>query len=131
MIRLFKNAEIAAAGQKELTRADVLVEDGKIARVAPGIEAPAGSELVDCAGKILLPGLFDLHVHLREPGRNDKESIRTGTEAAINGGVTGLVAMPNTSPAIDSGGLVRSVLDISSKSARIPIQVAGAITKGR
>jgi dihydroorotase len=131
MIRLFKDAEIAAAGQSDLTRTDVLVEDGKISCVAPGIDAPEGAEIIDCAGKILLPGLFDLHVHLREPGRNDKESIHTGTEAAINGGVTGVVAMPNTSPAIDSGGLVRSVLDIASKSARIPVQVAGSITKGR
>ena len=72
-----------------------------------------------------------MHVHLREPGRNDKETIHTGTEAAINGGVTGVVAMPNTTPAIDSGGLVRSVLDIAGKSARIPVQVAGCITKGR
>ena len=131
MTRLFKNAQIAAAGQRDLSDGDVLVEDGKIVRVGPGIEAPEGAEVIDCTGKILLPGLFDVHVHLREPGRNDKESIGTGTEAAINGGVTGVVAMPNTTPAIDSGGLVRSVLDIASKSARIPVHVAGAITKGR
>jgi len=131
MTRLFKNAQIAAADQKELVSGDVLVENGKIARVGVGIDAPEGTEEVDCSGKILLPGLFDMHVHLREPGRNDKESIRTGTEAAINGGVTGVVAMPNTSPAIDSGGLVRSILDIASKTARIPVQVAGTITKGR
>ena len=129
-MRLFKNAEIAAAGQNGLSKADVLVEDGKIARVEPQIDAPDGAEVIDCSGKVLLPGMFDAHVHLREPGRNDKETIRTGTEAAINGGVTGLVAMPNTSPAIDSGGLVRSILDIASKSARIPVHVAGAITKG-
>ncbi|MFT4547739.1 MAG: dihydroorotase [Verrucomicrobiales bacterium] len=131
MIRLFKNAEIAAAGQIGLTHADVLVADGKISQVASGIDAPQGAEVIDCRGKILLPGLFDMHVHLREPGRNDKESIHTGTEAAIKGGITAVVAMPNTSPAIDSGGLVRSVLDIASKTARIPVHVAGAITKGR
>lgn len=129
-MRLFKNAQIAAAGQKQLTTADVLVEAGKISQVAAGIEVPAGTEIVDCTGKVLLPGLFDVHVHLREPGRNDKESIHSGTEAAINGGITGLVAMPNTSPAIDSGGLARSILDIAGKSARIPLQVAGCITRG-
>ena len=92
MTRLFKNAQIAAAGQRDLSDGDVLVEDGKIVRVSPGIEAPEGAEVIDCTGKILLPGLFDVHVHLREPGRNDKESIGTGTEAAINGGVTGVVS---------------------------------------
>jgi len=130
-MRLFKDAEIAAAGSRRLTKADVLVEGGRISRVEETMAVPEGAEVIDCAGRILLPGMFDAHVHLREPGRNDKETIRTGTEAAINGGVTGLVAMPNTSPAIDSGGLVRSVLDIARRTARIPVQVAGAITKGR
>ena len=130
-MRLFKNADLAAAGQPKLAPGDVLVDGGKIAQVGSGIEPPEGAEVIDCTGKILLPGMFDAHVHLREPGRNDKETIKTGTEAAINGGVTGLVAMPNTTPAIDSGGLVRSVLDIAAKSARIPVQVAGAITRGR
>ncbi len=75
--------------------------------------------------------MFDAHVHLREPGRNDKETIRTGPEAAINGGVTGLVAMPNTSPAIDSGGAGAFSSRYCGSHARIPVQVAGAITKGR
>ena len=131
MIRLFKGAQIATAGNPTLEAADVVVDGGIITQVGPGIAAPEGAEVIDCSGKILLPGFFDLHVHLREPGRSDKESIRTGTEAAINGGVTGVVAMPDTTPAIDSGGLARSVLDIASKSARIPVHVAGAVTKGR
>lgn len=130
-MRLFKDAEIAAAGARGLKKVDVLVDGGKISQVEPGIATPEGADVIDCAGKVLLPGMFDAHVHLREPGRNDKETIRTGTEAAINGGVTGLVAMPDTSPAIDSGGVVRSVLDIAGRTARIPVQVAGAITKGR
>ena len=97
-MRLFKDAEIAAAGARGLKKVDVLVDGGKITRVEPGIATPEGADVIDCAGKVLLPGMFDAHVHLREPGRNDKETIRTGTEAAINGGITGLVAMPNTSP---------------------------------
>ncbi len=111
--------------------ANVLVEDGIIKAVDAGKIAPEGAVIVNCQGKILLPGMFDVHVHLRQPGREDKENIETGSEAAINGGVTGIVAMPNTDPAIDSGGLVQSVLDIAEESARIPVFTTGCITKGR
>ncbi|MGI9241731.1 MAG: dihydroorotase [Verrucomicrobiales bacterium] len=130
-MRVFRDAEVASAGARELRTVDVLVDGGKILGVEERLAVPDGAEVIDCSGKVLLPGMFDAHVHLREPGRNDKETIRSGTEAAINGGVTGVLAMPNTSPAIDSGGLVRSVLDIAGRTARIPVQVAGAITKGR
>jgi dihydroorotase len=118
------------------SEADVLVEDGMIRGVeergfAPG-DVPPGARVIDGGGrKVLLPGCFDPHVHLREPGKVAAETIRSGAEAAINGGVTGLVAMPNTTPAIDTGAMVRNVRDIAKASARIPIQVSGAITKGR
>ena len=128
---LFKNASVAAEDQRQLSEADVLVVDGVIKAVAAGLDAPEGARVIDAAGKVLLPGLFDLHVHLREPGQTAKETIGSGAEAAINGGVTGIVAMPNTAPAIDSGGLVRSVLDIAQRDARIPVYTTGCITKGR
>jgi dihydroorotase len=128
---LFKNASIASAGQKELAVSDVLIEKGRIKSVASGLGEEKGVRVVEGAGKVLLPGLFDLHVHLREPGQTGKEDICSGSEAAINGGVTGIVAMPNTSPAIDSGGLVRSVLDIAQRNARIPVYTTGCITKER
>ncbi|MEM9480835.1 MAG: dihydroorotase [Verrucomicrobiota bacterium] len=134
MFRLFRSAQIASEDSPKLTEADILVgEDGKIAGVGNGLAAPDGAEVeeVDCAGEVILPGLFDVHVHLREPGRPDKETIQSGSEAAINGGVTGIVAMPNVSPAPDNGGAVRSILDIAKKTSRIPVWTTGCITKNR
>ena len=75
--------------------------------------------------------MFDTHVHMREPGQEAKDTIKTGTEAAINGGVTGVVLMPNTSPAIDSVAMVRTVQDIARRDARIPVYTSGCITKSR
>ena len=116
--------------------ADVLIEDGVIRGVeARGFAAgdvPAGARVVDGGGrKILSPAFFDPHVHLREPGKIAAETIQSGTEAAINGGITGVVAMPNTTPATDSGPMVKNVRDIAARTARIPVYVCGAITKGR
>src|SRR5688572_33174946 len=79
---------------------DVLIEDGKIAQVEPRISAK-GVEVVDLDGLLVAPGFIDLHTHLREPGREDKETIATGTKAAAIGGVTALCAMPNTDPIND------------------------------
>lgn len=130
MKRLFQGAEIASEDSPKLTRADVLVEDGKIVQVASQIAAADGIEVTDCSGKIILPALFDVHVHAREPGQEQKENIFTCSEAAINGGVTGFVMMPNTVPAIDNAGVVKTVLE-SARKCRIPIFTTGAITKGR
>jgi dihydroorotase len=130
MKRLFQGAEIASEDSPKLTRADVLVEDGKIVQVAPNIPASDGVEVIDCSGKIILPALFDVHVHAREPGQDQKENILTCSEAAINGGVTGFVMMPNTAPAIDTAGVVKTVLE-SARKCRVPIFTSGAITKGR
>jgi dihydroorotase len=118
------------------TEADVLVEGGVIRGVeARGFGAgdvPPGTRTIEGAGrKILAPAFFDPHVHLREPGKIAAETIQSGTEAAINGGITGVVAMPNTTPATDSGPMVKNVRDIAARTARIPVYVCGAITKGR
>ncbi|MFK5924675.1 MAG: dihydroorotase [Verrucomicrobiota bacterium] len=128
---LFKGGQVAAEDSAQLQQSDVLLEGGKISKVAADLVAPEGAKVVDCAGCVLAPAMFDMHVHAREPGREDKETIATCSEAAINGGVTGLVLMPNTLPAIDSGGLLQSVLDIAAEKSRIPIFQAGCITKGR
>ena len=98
--RLYKGGSIASEDTKDLTIADVLVEGSAIKQVAPGLVPPPDCAVIDCAGKVLLPALFDVHVHAREPGQEQKETIRTCSEAAINGGVTGFVMMPNTLPAI-------------------------------
>ncbi len=130
MKHLYKNADIASEDHANLTRADVLVEGERITQIAANITPPEDCEVIDCTGKILLPALFDVHVHAREPGQEQKENIYTCSEAAINGGVTGFVMMPNTAPAIDNAGVVKTVLESAAK-CRIPIYTTGAITKGR
>ena len=116
---LFKQVSIANEDNSELLVSDVLIEDGIIKSVSDNLTAPNNSRTIEAAGKVLLPGLYDVHVHFREPGQTSKETIATGTEAAINGGVTGVVAMPNTIPAIDSGGMVKSVLETARRDSRI------------
>ena len=86
--------------------ADVLIQDGKISAIGQKLAAPAGTEIFNAAGKIVSPGLIDLHVHLREPGQTAKETLATGTAAAARGGFTSVVCMPNTAPAIDNSGTV-------------------------
>ncbi|MFP6881836.1 MAG: amidohydrolase family protein, partial [Roseibacillus sp.] len=127
---LFKGGEIASEDAAPV-RGDVLVEEGVITAVAKTLAAPDGVRVVDVSGKIVAPAMFDAHVHFREPGQEHKEDIAHGTEAAINGGVTGVVMMPNTSPAIDSGAVVRTLLDRAAEVSRIPVYTSGCITKGR
>jgi len=132
MKRLYRHAQIASEDSPKLQTADVLVDGDKIIGVAPSIEKADGAEIIDCTGRILLPSLFDIHVHAREPGQEEKENIATCAEAAINGGVTGFVMMPNTAPAIDNAGVVRSVLESARRTRIGPgIYTTGAITKGR
>ena len=131
MKRLYRHGQIASEDSPSLTRADVLVDGDQIVAVGPDLAVEPDVEVIDCTGRILLPALFDVHVHAREPGREDKETIQTCTEAAINGGVTGVVLQPNTLPAIDTAGLVRTVLEIGKAKSRIRVMSTGAITKGR
>ncbi|MEZ5325292.1 MAG: dihydroorotase [Verrucomicrobiales bacterium] len=128
---IVRGAGIASAESSKLQIADVSVEDGVITRFGEDIGDCEGAIELDGRGKVLLPGLFDMHVYLREPGEEWKETIQSGTEAAINGGITGVVTMPNTVPAVDNGGMVQSVLEIAGRSSRIPLFAAGCITKDR
>jgi dihydroorotase len=111
-------------------RADVLVSGGRVEAVADSIEARPGAFVLDAGGCTVAPGLVDLHAHLRQPGREESESIETGARAAALGGYTAVVAMPNTEPPLDSAEAVRSVLDLAT-SAMAEVAVAGAITQGR
>ena len=128
---LLRHARIASESSPDLLFADVLIRDGIIVKVAPGLPDPDDARVIDCANRILCPGFFDAHVHLREPGQEQKENITTGSEAAINGGITGLVMMPNTSPALDSGASVAAVLESGRRHSRIPIYTSGCVSKGR
>jgi dihydroorotase len=111
--------------------ADVLIRDGKIAAVGPGVAAQAGSdtERMDVSGLVVCPGLIDLHVHLREPGQTAKETIGTGTAAAARGGFTSVVCMPNTSPAIDNSGTVALIHDLAISRGKVNVFITGAISK--
>ena len=117
MTLLIQNARIASEHSPVLICGDVLVENGIIKTIAVGMAPPDGARVIDARNRIVMPGMFDAHVHFREPGFEAKETIASGSAAAINGGVTGVVMMPNTSPAIDSATVVASVLE----SAR-PVQ---------
>ena len=128
---LIKNARIASENSPSLTEGDVLVSDGKIQNVGRNLTADANVRVIDARGRIVMPAMFDAHVHFREPGFEGKETIATGAESAINGGITGVVMMPNTSPAIDSATVVANVLDIGKRTARIPIYTSGCVTKDR
>lgn len=132
MKRLYRHAQIASEDSAQLHTADVLVEGGRITGVAQGITGVDDAEVIDCAGRVILPAMFDIHVHAREPGQEEKENIAACAEAAVNGGVTGFIMMPNTAPAMDNAGVIRTVLE-SARRARIGagIFTSGAITKGR
>ncbi|HWF22590.1 MAG TPA: dihydroorotase [Acidimicrobiales bacterium] len=118
---------IDATGEQ---RADVLVYDGLVREVAEGLDVPLGATVLDAGGCVVAPGLVDLHTHLREPGREEAETVETGTRAAALGGYTAVVAMPNTDPPLDTAAAVRQVLELG-RSASAQVAVAGAITVGR
>lgn len=128
---LIQNARIASENSKDLPVSDVLIEDGIIKSIGQGLAAPKGAKVIDAKNRILMPAMFDAHVHFREPGFEAKETIASGAESAINGGITGVVMMPNTNPAIDSASVVGQVLEIGKRNARIPIYTSGCVTKGR
>lgn len=130
-LRIIKNAIIVSETAVAETTNDILIENGVIKSIAPSIKTPESAEEIDAAGRLVMPSMFDAHVHMREPGQEAKETIKSGTEAAINGGITGVVLMPNTAPAIDSAMVVKHVLDIAERDSRIPVYTSGCITKGR
>ncbi len=88
--------------------ADIFVKDGRIASIGESLSVPS-AEVVDAAGLIALPGLVDLHTHLREPGREDAETVETGSRAAALGGFTAVHAMANTDPVADTAGVVETL----------------------
>lgn len=108
---------------------DVAISGGVITAIGE-LGSRAGWEDVDCSGCVITPGFVDLHTHLREPGREDAETIETGARAAASGGYTAVLAMPNTEPAMDCAEVIRSVLD-KGRSAICDVYASGAITVGR
>jgi dihydroorotase len=113
------------------TPQDLLVRDGVIAQLGGvGSLDPGGAEVVDASGLVALPGLVDLHTHLREPGREDAETVRTGTQAAARGGFTAVHAMANTEPVADTAGVVEQVWRLGREAGYCDVFPVGAVTVG-
>uniref|UniRef100_UPI0030F82221 dihydroorotase n=1 Tax=Nocardioides salarius TaxID=374513 RepID=UPI0030F82221 len=108
--------------------ADVLVVDGVIAEI--GSPSAEGARVVDADGLVALPGLVDLHTHLREPGREDAETVLTGSRAAATGGFTAVLAMANTSPVTDTAEAAERVHDLGRAAGLVDVHPVGAVTKG-
>ena len=127
---LLRNGRVIdpASGLDE--RADVLVRDGRIHSVAKGLAAEPGTRVMDLEGKLVVPGLIDMHVHLREPGREDEETIQSGGRAAAAGGFTAVACMANTQPVIDNAGMVRFVLEVAEKTSPVRVFCVAAATVG-
>ncbi len=122
---LIQNGRVLDPANKVDEVRDLIIADGKI------VAGPAAkdAEVLNAAGKVVVPGLIDVHVHLREPGRSDKENIETGTRCAARGGFTSVVAMPNTSPAADNTGTIAYVKQRAAEVASVNVFPAAAITK--
>ncbi len=127
---LIKNGHIVDPLNKIDEVMDIFVADGKIDKLGRGLDLKA-DHIIDARDKYVFPGFIDMHVHLREPGREDKETVYTGSRAAIKGGFTSILCMPNTEPAIDRPEVVKLVQDIIRTDAPCRVYISGAITEGR
>jgi dihydroorotase len=130
VIRLLKGGRVVdpATGLDEIL--DVLIEDGKITRVGSG-ETPNGAEVTELDGLVVCPGFLDMHVHLREPGQEWKETIASGTRSAAAGGFTAVACMPNTTPVIDSRAVTEMILGEARNSGVVRVYVIGCVTQGQ
>ena len=129
MALLLKNAHVVDPSVELDGIVDVLIENDRIARVGEGLAAE-GAEVVDLSGKYLVPGLVDMHVHLREPGFESKGDIESETAAAAKGGFTGVCSMPNTDPVTDNGVVVEYVKSVAAAKGHCRVYPSGAMTKG-
>ncbi|PYQ01891.1 MAG: dihydroorotase [Acidobacteria bacterium] len=126
---LLKGGRVVDPARRLDAPRDVLLEDGRVARVEKSLSR-RGAEVIEAEGLVVCPGFIDLHVHLREPGREDKETIATGTRAAAAGGFTAVCAMPNTAPVNDNSGITRSILEKARSEGMVRVYPIGAITRG-
>jgi len=111
---------------------DVLIDGGRIARVGRDLPAANGVTVVDVpSGLVVCPGLIDMHVHLREPGQEHKETVATGTAAAVAGGFTAVACMPNTSPVNDNAGVTAYILQKAAAAGLARVYPIGAVSRGQ
>ncbi|UCE21850.1 MAG: dihydroorotase [Candidatus Aminicenantes bacterium] len=125
---LIKNGRVVDPASRTDKKLDVLIDKGKIIDIKPKISA-GGAKSIDASGMIVAPGFIDMHVHLREPGQEDKETIATGARAAARGGFTSIACMPNTYPVNDNRGVTEYILSEAKKNAIVNIFPIASITK--
>lgn len=127
---LIKNGRLLDPASQVDRLADLLVEGNRIKAIGEGLSEAGAERVIDARGKVVAPGFIDIHVHLRVPGQEYKEDMRTGTAAAVRGGFTALVCMPNTRPVIDNVSTVEYVVNEAKRNGLCKVYPTGAITKG-
>lgn len=130
MLLLIKNGTVVNPGDKTQAKADVLVENGIIKKIAPKQDIKA-DRTIDAKDCYVMPGFIDLHVHLRDPGMEHKETVETGVRAAVHGGFTTVVAMPNTKPVVDNPDVVNYVHNKAKNVGLAHVLQTGSVTKGQ
>ncbi|HET6421549.1 MAG TPA: dihydroorotase [Geobacteraceae bacterium] len=127
---LIKGGRVIDPSQKIDEILDVLVADGKIMEIGKELKPANGGEVVDATGLLVMPGLIDMHVHLRDPGQEYKEDIASGTKAAASGGFTSVACMPNTKPVNDNKAVTAYILNKAKSEGIVNVFPVGAITQG-
>ena len=127
---LIRGGRIVDAATDTDKTGDIYLEDGIITEIGQKLKKKDGDRVIDAKGKLVMPGIIDLHVHFRDPGQTHKEDIMSGAAAAAHGGVTTVVAMPNTTPTIDNPDRVNYVHNKAAQFSGIHVLQAGAATKG-
>ena len=130
MSLLIRNGRVVDPASQGDAIQDVLVEGSTITRVAAKLAAPEGADVIDATGKVVCPGFIDIHVHLREPGYEYKETVATGTRAAAAGGFTAVACMANTEPVNDNRAITDHILDKARTEGRVRVYPIGAVTRG-
>ena len=128
---LLRGGRVLDPSQNMDTTGDVLIVDGKVAHAGARVAAPDGATVIDCAGKVVSPGFIDVHCHLREPGREDVETIASGARSAAAGGFTAVCAMPNTAPVTDNQAAVGFIVRQAQRAMASRVYPIGAISVGQ
>src|SRR2546423_7561784 len=129
---LLKGARVVDPANGRDGEFDVLIDGGRIARVGRDLPADGGDRIVEIpTGLVVVPGLIDMHVHLREPGQEHKETVATGTASAVAGGFTAVACMPNTSPVNDNAGVTGYILQKAAQANLARVYPIGAVSRGQ